>query len=73
MKLPIVLIPPMHGLVVADNQIGVWFYVLVYRRGSSMFCIPSRCFPSALSFQPGSQSPPAETTVYRTPHASPFG
>jgi len=33
MKPPIVIVPPMPGFVVADNQIGVWFYVLVHRRG----------------------------------------
>lgn len=36
MKPPIVLVPLMHGFAVADNQIGVWFYVLVHCRGSSM-------------------------------------
>jgi len=36
-----------------------------------MLCIPSRCSPSAFSFQPAAVAA-AETTVRRTPHTSPF-
>jgi len=38
----------LHEFVFADNQLGVWFHVLVCRRGSPMFCVPLRCLPSAL-------------------------
>ena len=63
---------PDAWVVVADNQIGVWFYVLVHCRGFlECFASPRGVLP--LLFHFGRQpSPPAETTVRRTPHTSPF-